>query len=122
VAGAYADDGIGIAVVLAQRCEKAAAAMERAGVSYPFPVLCDEDRAVIRRYGVWHPVGLDYSFNTTYPASFLVDAPTRRLRYSFVGRTQFARAPLAAILRAAQETGSGLREPGRAREEPRAGA
>jgi len=102
VADAYAKDRIGIAVVLAQRGERAAAAMERAGVSYPFPVLCDEDRAVIRRYGVWHPVGLDYSFNTTHPASFLVDASTRQLRYSFVGRLQFARAPLGAILEAAR--------------------
>ena len=76
-----------------------AAAGERRG--YPFPLLCDEDRAVIKRYGVWHPIGID-AWNIAHPASFLIDAK-RRIRYAFVGRTQFARAPLARILETAAE-------------------
>jgi peroxiredoxin len=103
VAPAYGERRLGLAVVLGQRCDKVEAAIARAGITYPFPILCDEDRQVIRRYGVWHPIGLD-SFNTAHPASFLIDGPTSRVRYAFVGRTQFARAPLAAILDAAADT------------------
>jgi peroxiredoxin len=86
-------------VVLAQSCARIADAMELAHRVYPFPLLCDEDRAVIKRYGVWHPVGID-AWNTAHPASFLIDAQGQ-VRYSFVGRTQFGRAPLAKILAAA---------------------
>ena len=93
--------GVAIAMVLGQSCRKIADAVARWGAVYPFPLLCDEGRAVIKRYGVWHPLGLD-AFNTAHPASFLIDARERRLRYAFVGRTQFARAPLAAILAATE--------------------
>ena len=92
---------IGIAVVLAQKCARLAEGVRAAEAKYPFPLLCDEDRAVIKAYGVWHPIGLD-AFDSAHPAAFLIDA-RRKLRYSFVGRTQFARAPLAKILAAAAE-------------------
>ena len=97
---------IAATVVLPQRCDKVAAALvaRDAPGEAPHPdepaVLCDEDRAVAKAYGVWHPIGLD-AFNTAHPAAFLIDAPARRVRYAFVGRTQFERAPLDAILRAA---------------------
>jgi peroxiredoxin len=87
---------IGVAVVLSQSCGRIAAATPGGG-GYPFPVLCDEDRTVIKRYGVWHPIGID-AFNLSRPASFLIEAPSRRVRYSFVGQTQFERAPLAQML------------------------
>jgi peroxiredoxin len=87
---------LGIAVILAQACDRITRALARWAVSYPFPVLCDADRAVAKRYGVWHPIGLD-AFNTAHPASFLIDAE-RRIRYAFVGSSQFARAPLDRIL------------------------
>ena len=87
-------------MVLAQPCERIARAAERGRASYPFPLLCDPDRKIVKAYGVWHPIGLD-AFNTAHPAAFLIDAPNRRVRYAFVGRTQFERAPLDAILRAA---------------------
>ncbi len=87
-------------MVLAQACDRIAAALERYGAVYPFPLLCDPDRAVIKRYGVWHPVGFD-SFNTAHPACFLIDAAQRRIRYAFVGSSQFARAPVDAMLSAA---------------------
>jgi peroxiredoxin len=92
--------GLAIAVVLAQTCDRIAQALQRHGVAYPFPLLCDPDRLVIKRYGVWHPLGFA-SFNTAHPACFLIDAPGRRIRYAFVGSTQFARAPLDAIASAA---------------------
>ncbi len=86
------------AVILAQRCDRIAESIQRAGASYPFPVLCDPEREVIKRYGVWHPIGLD-AFNSAHPATFLIDAD-RRVRYCFVGSTQFQRARMSDILAA----------------------
>jgi len=95
-----------VAVVLAQACDRIAGALARYVVTYPFPLLGDPDRRVIKRYGVWHPLGVA-SFNTAHPASFLIDAAERRIRYAFVGSTQFARAPLDALVAvAAAQSGS----------------
>ena len=95
-----------VAVVLAQACDRIAGALARYMVTYPFPLLGDPDRRVIKRYGVWHPLGIA-SFNTAHPASFLIDAGERRIRYAFVGSTQFARAPLDALVAvAAAQSGS----------------
>jgi peroxiredoxin len=101
VAPRFEREGIGIAVVLSQSCERVAATARRQGAQYPFPVLCDHSRAVIKRYGVWHPIGID-AFNVSRPASFLIDGASRRIRYSFVGESQFERAPLARLLAATQ--------------------
>jgi peroxiredoxin len=92
--------GVAVAVILPQACTKIAASLETARKSYPFPIMCDEDRVVTKRYGVWHPIGLD-AFNIAHPASFLIDA-RGAVRYTFVGRSQFARAPIDAILGAAE--------------------
>jgi peroxiredoxin len=73
------------AVVLAQACPRIEESVHDAGAAYPFPLLCDPTREVIKRYGVWHPIGLD-SFNTAHPASFLIGAD-RRVHYCFVGST-----------------------------------
>ena len=88
--------------MLAQRCDRMADALGRADVRYPFPLLCDPERRAVKAYGVWHPLGWD-ALNTTHPAAFLIDARARRVRYAFVGRNQFQRAPLDAILRRAEE-------------------
>lgn len=90
---------LGVAVILGQRCKRIAESMTQSSATLPFPVLCDEDRATIRQYGVWHPIGID-AFNMSRPASFLIDAPTRAIRYMFVGSNQFERADMEAILRA----------------------
>jgi len=87
---------VSVAVILAQACARIASALERRQVRYPFPVLCDPERAVIKRYGVWYPWGLD-GFNTAHPASFLIDA-AGCIRYAFVGSNQFARTPVARVL------------------------
>ena len=88
-----------MAVILGQRCERIAASMTKSSATLPFPVMCDEDRTIIKKYGVWHPIGVD-AFNMSRPASFLIDA-SRAIRYMFVGSTQFERADLETILRAA---------------------
>lgn len=87
-------------MILGQRCSAIAASMTKSSATLPFPVLCDESRGVIKRFGVWHPIGLD-AFNIARPASFLIDAKTRAVRYMFVGSTQFERADLDTILGAA---------------------
>jgi len=76
-------------------------AIEGAKVKYPFPMLCDEDRTVIKAYGVWHPLGID-AWNSAHPACFLI-APDRRIVYSFVGSNQLARVSLSKILAASAE-------------------
>lgn len=91
---------IRVAAVLAQSWHRVRLSLEKLGEPYRFPILCDGDRKVIKAYGVWHPLGID-AFNSAHPASFLIDA-TRVLRYSFVGSTQFQRAPMSEILGAAE--------------------
>ena len=84
-------------MILGQRCASIAESMTKSSAQLPFPVLCDEDRSIIKRYGVWHPIGID-AFNLARPASFLIDGPTRAIRYMFVGSNQFERADLESIL------------------------
>ncbi len=86
-------------MILGQRCAGIAKGMSKSSQQLPFPVLCDEDRAVIKRYGVWHPIGID-AINMARPASFLIDGLTRAIRFIFVGSTQFERADLETILEA----------------------
>ncbi len=87
-------------MILGQRCKGIAESMTKSSARLPFPVLCDEDRAVIKRYGVWHPIGVD-AFNMARPASLLIDGQRRAIRYMFVGSNQFERADLESILDAA---------------------
>ncbi len=92
--------GIRVAAVLAQAWYRVRVSLEQVAQPYRFPILCDGDRTVIKAYGVWHPLGID-AFNSAHPASFLIDA-SRVLRYSFVGSTQFQRAPMSDILGVAE--------------------
>ena len=84
-------------MILGQRCSGIANGMAKSSQQLPFPILCDEDRAVIKQYGVWHPIGID-AINLARPASFLIDGLTRAIRFMFVGSTQFERADLETIL------------------------
>ena len=86
-------------MILGQRCQGIAESMKKSAAELPFPILCDEDRGVIKQYGVWHPIGID-AFNMARPASFLIDGQTRAIRFMFVGSTQFERADLESILKA----------------------
>ncbi|MGH7623226.1 MAG: peroxiredoxin family protein [Gemmatimonadaceae bacterium] len=92
---------IRVAAVLAQAWYRVRVSLEKLGEPYRFPILCDGDRKVVKAYGVWHPLGID-AFNSSHPASFLIGADTV-LRYSFVGSTQFQRAPMSDILSVAEQ-------------------
>jgi peroxiredoxin len=91
-----------VAVILGQRCTSVARSMTKSAARLPFPILCDETRAVIKQYGVWHPIGID-AINIARPASFLIDGQTRAVRFMFVGSNQFERADLETILNAADQ-------------------
>lgn len=56
--------------VLAQRPETVRTFMTGQGLS--LPILIDAGRAITKRYGVYHPVGLD-ALNTARPSTFLID-------------------------------------------------
>lgn len=63
-----------------------------------FPFLLDEDRTVIKAYGLFHRVGVD-AWNIAHPATLLVD-PSGRVRYIYKGASQTDRAPMEEVLKA----------------------
>jgi peroxiredoxin len=63
-----------------------------------FPFLLDEDRAVIKAYGLFHRVGID-AWNIAHPATLLIDQ-TGRVRYIYKGTSQTDRAPMEEMLKA----------------------
>jgi peroxiredoxin len=68
-------------------------------LSYPF--LLDEDRAVIKAYGIYHRVGID-AWNIAHPATLVLD-PAGRVRYIYKGASQSDRAPLEEVLKAVRK-------------------
>jgi methyl-accepting chemotaxis protein len=80
----YRGRGVEAAVVLPQRAEGVRRYLRKAPV--PFDVLIDEERKVVREYGVWHRIGLD-AWNTARPAVFLIDRDGS-IGYSFIGQSQ----------------------------------
>ena len=74
--------------VVAQRSEKVKRYVEDSGV--PFDILVDDDRSVVKAYGVWHRIGVD-AWNIARPALFLIDRDGI-IRYAFVAdwQTEFA--------------------------------
>lgn len=68
--------------------------LEKHPISYPF--LLDEDRAVTKDYGVYHPFGID-AINIAHPAT-LVIGRDGAVRYIYVGSSQMDRAPLDGVL------------------------
>ena len=73
-----------VVAVVAQRSEVVRRYIEETGL--PFNILIDDDREVLRAYGVWHRAGLT-AWNIARPALFLID-PERRIHYSFVAEWQ----------------------------------
>ena len=63
-----------------------------------FPFLLDEDRAVIKAYGLFHRVGLD-AWNIAHPATLVIDGEGR-VRYIYKGVGQSDRAPMEEVLKA----------------------
>ena len=86
--------------MVAQSSETVRRYIEETGL--PFNILIDESRAVLKAYGVWHPVGLT-AWNIARPAVFVIDR-SGAIRYSFVGdrQTEFpSHEEIVAALRAA---------------------
>ncbi len=80
--------------VVGQRSDAVKRYIEESG--FPFNILVDERRDVIKQYGVWHQVGLS-AWNIARPALFLVDGDGT-IRYLFVGETQDEFPSHAAIV------------------------
>ncbi|HTC93613.1 MAG TPA: redoxin domain-containing protein [Terriglobales bacterium] len=84
------------------------AAEKRAGMFKPerffekhpasFPFLLDEDRAVTKEYGIHNRLALD-AIDIARPATFVVDQHGM-VRFIYVGRNQFDRAPLELVMEA----------------------
>lgn len=69
--------------------------------AYHFPFLLDEERTVTKAYGVWHRFGID-AVNIAHPATFVIGRDGI-IRYTFVGRNQLDRAPLADVFEAVRQ-------------------
>lgn len=62
------------------------------------PFLLDEDRSVIKAYGIYHRVGID-AWNIAHPTTLVLDRASR-VRYIYKGTSQSDRAPLEEVLKA----------------------
>lgn len=80
--------------ILAQGREKVRQFMSGQGLS--LPILIDADRAITKRYGVYHPFGLD-AFQTARPSTFLIDRDGT-IRFIYVGTDQRDRPTPEAIV------------------------
>ena len=73
----------------------------------PFPYLLDQPRDVVKAYGVYKPIGID-GINVAQPSTFLVDA-SGKIRWIYVGRSQFDRPSPEEALRQVASLVSGSR-------------
>jgi peroxiredoxin len=62
----------------------------------PFPMLVDEDRAIAKRWGVYHRLGID-AIHIAHPASFVLDG-AGTVRLAEIAPSQFTRTPLPEIV------------------------
>ena len=76
--------GAGVVAIVAQDIEKVREFLE--DNSYPFPLLVDEDRSVIKDYGVHVKVNLE-SFNIARPSEFILDRDGI-IRYMYIAYHQ----------------------------------
>lgn len=75
--------------------------LESRRFSYPF--LLDEDRSVIKAYGIYHRVGID-AWNIAHPSTLVIDRESR-VRYIYKGNSQSDRARLEEVLKALRKVG-----------------
>jgi peroxiredoxin len=88
--------------VAAERLEgmfKPARFLQKHPVTFPF--LLDEDRAVIKAYGLYHRLGKD-AVNIAHPATLVIDS-SGTVRYIYRGDNQADRAPTEKILEAVRK-------------------
>jgi methyl-accepting chemotaxis protein len=101
-------------VIVGQRAEKVADYHSGRGLG--FPILVDPERSVIKRYGVYHRLGLT-AFNIARPATFIIDRE-QRIRFIYVSKGQSDRPDHETLLTALQR----LHPPQPASPPPAAGA
>ena len=65
------------------------------------PILVDSDRSVIKRYGVYHRLGLT-AVNIARPAVFIIDRE-QRIRYLSISKSQADRPDHATLMAALQQ-------------------
>lgn len=86
-------------VIVGQRGAKVAKYHEAHG--FDFPILVDPDRSVIKRYGVYHALGLT-AFNIARPAIFIIDRE-QLIRFRYISKGQTDRPEHAMLLAALQQ-------------------
>jgi|BarGraNGADG00312_2_1021985.scaffolds.fasta_scaffold02512_6 peroxiredoxin len=77
--------GTRVAAVLAQNMDKVEEYAERK--EFPYPLLVDEDRSVVKAYGVYVHVNFE-SYNISRPGDFILDKDGR-IKYMYIGSSQF---------------------------------
>lgn len=77
--------GVRVIAVVAQKADSAAAALR--DDPYPFPVLADASRTVVKQYGVYVRANFE-SFNIARPSTFVLDAKGV-VRFMHVASIQF---------------------------------
>lgn len=96
---AFQETGAAAFGILAQRPERVRQFMAGQGLS--LPILIDADRAITKRYGVYHPIGLD-AFRTARPSTFLIDRDGT-VRFIYVATDQHDRPTPGAIVAELQQ-------------------
>jgi methyl-accepting chemotaxis protein len=86
-------------VIVGQRAGKVADYYRSHGLA--FPILVDPDRSVIKRYGVYHRLGLT-AFNIARPATFIIDRE-QRIRFMYVSKGQSDRPDHETLLAVLQQ-------------------
>ncbi len=91
--------GAGAVVILAEKLERIGAYLARR--SYPFPVLSDAGRRVVKEYGVYVRVNFE-SVHIARPANFILDREGI-IRYIFISSIQTEYPPDGDILAALED-------------------
>ena len=86
-------------VIVGQRGAKVAEYQRSHGLN--LPILVDPDRSVIKRYGVYHRLGLT-AYNIARPAIFIIDRE-QHIRFLYVSTGQADRPGHAMLLAALQQ-------------------
>jgi methyl-accepting chemotaxis protein len=86
-------------VIVGQRAGKVADYHSAHGLA--LPILVDPDRSVIKRYGVYHRLGLT-AFNIARPATFIIDRE-QRIRFMYVSKGQSDRPDHETLLAVLQK-------------------
>lgn len=91
--------GADVLVIVGQQGAKVAQYHRAHGLD--FPLLVDRDRSVIKRYGVYHRLGLT-AFNIARPAIFIIDRE-QRICFLHVSKGQADRPTHAMLVAALQQ-------------------